>query len=124
MQATVQNNFIRDPRTVALNGIRAQAGQTGSTDNGTLCLDIGSSTNAALKNDATGGGANSGQTDIRLIQRGNTTFQLPGYTGADNDTTAVANYVAARNTGSAGAAFNAAPGFTNTSPAGSGCTQP
>jgi hypothetical protein len=124
MQATVRNNFIRDPRTVALNGIRAQAGQTGSTDTGTLCLDLGSSTNSALKNDATGGGVNSGQADIRLLQRGNTTFQLPGYTGADNDITAVANYVAARNIGSASATFNAAPGFTNTSPAGSGCTQP
>jgi hypothetical protein len=125
MNGTLRSNFIRDPRTVALNGIRAQAGQTASADNGTLCLDLGDSSlsNPTLKNDATGGGVNSGQADIRLIQRGNTTFKVAGtpqYAGANNDIAAVAAYVAARNTGSVGAAFNASPGFTGAS----GCTQP
>ena len=121
MNGTLKGNVIRDPRTIALNGIRAQAGMTGSTDSGTLCLDMGDPSTASLKNDATGGGVNSGQADIRLIQRGNTTINLPGYAGGSSDTTAVGSFVAARNLGSAGASYNAAPGFTGT---GSGCNHP
>ena len=36
-------------------------------------------------------------TDIRLRQRFNTTIRLPGYAGANSDTTAVNNFVATNN---------------------------
>ncbi len=35
--------------------------------------------------------------DVRLRQRQNTTIRLPGYAGANNDNTAVQNFVAANN---------------------------
>ena len=38
-------------------------------------------------------------TDIRLRQRFNTTIRLPGYGGANNDTTAVDSFVAGNNAG-------------------------
>jgi hypothetical protein len=116
INATLWGNTIRNPKATALNGIRAQAGETGSTDNGTVCLDAGHATTAALKNSVKDSGVNgAGQPDIRLLQRGNTTFKLQAYAGAFNDITAVATYLKARNDGNgtptATAAFNNSPGY-------------
>lgn len=58
---------------------------------GTLCA-------AVTGNDVTGS-ADVDATDIRLRQRFNTIIRLPGYGGANNDTTAVNNFVSGNNTG-------------------------
>ena len=63
-----------------------------------------------------------------MRDRFQSTIELPGYTGANNDNTAVQNYLIARpNTVTTIQATNEVPtsgGFINTTPAGSACTQP
>jgi hypothetical protein len=64
--------------------------------------------------------------DLRLRQRRLTTVRLPGYTGLNNDKSAVQTYVS-RNTLTTVNASNTVStggGYVNTSPAGSACTQP
>jgi large repetitive protein len=103
LDATVKGNSISGPGSGAQAGLRA-AGD----DDGTVCLDAGDPTDAAQKNSLTNsGGATS--TDIVVNQQAQSTFILPGYTGANDDTTAVANYLTARNDG------NGTPDATATS---------
>ncbi|MCM2313946.1 MAG: hypothetical protein NDJ92_02175, partial [Thermoanaerobaculia bacterium] len=91
MNATVTGNTVSNPGTFALNGIRVDAGATAG-DSGTLC--------AVVSGNSVAGSGPGVDTDIRLRQRFNTTIRLPGYAGANNDTTAVNTFVAGNNAGS------------------------
>jgi hypothetical protein len=93
------------------NGLLAQFGSV-STDNPKACLTLGGST-AALKNNLSGG-ANGGG-DLRLRVRFGTLMGVVGYSGANNDNTAMTNFLNSQNTfGSAG------PVVTNNATTGSG----
>jgi hypothetical protein len=134
LNVTIQANIIADPGTLGsfdMNGIHLNAG-TNSPDAYQICLDIGSSTDASLRNTITGSGRNvtaSTGTDFRLRQRILSTVKMPGYTSTNNDDAAVVNYIKNRNNNTAsttGLASNnvsgGAPGFTNT-PGGAACAQ-
>jgi VCBS repeat-containing protein len=90
MNATVTGNTVANPGTFAINGIRADSGATAG-DSGTMCV--------ALTGNSVAGSGPGVDTDIRLRQRFNTTIRLPGYGGANNDTTAVNSFVAGSNAG-------------------------
>ena len=124
VNATVTGNNVKQPGTFALNGIRIDAGATAGPppDASTLCV-------ALTGNDATASAkAPPSDTDIRLRQRFGTTIRLPGYAGANNDTTAVNAFVSNNNTGaptvSSVVNVPGGGGFTNTSPPGAGCLMP
>jgi hypothetical protein len=131
MNATVTGNTIDEPGSpgvagLSLHGIQLNWGiDVGNTS--TACVDIGGGT-AALRNNATNSGNEAvGGVDIRLRQRMATTVRLPGYTGANNDNTAVGTYLTGRNNITSVSATNSVPtgvGFLNSSPANSPCTQP
>jgi hypothetical protein len=90
LNATVTGNTVANPGSFAINGIRVDAGATAG-DSGTLC--------AAVTGNTAAGSGPGADTDIRLRQRFNTTIRLPGYGGANNDTTAVNSFVAGNNAG-------------------------
>ena len=95
IDATVTGNSLKNPDpTIAINGIRLDAGATAGppSDDGVLCA-------AVTGNDVTGTGV-AGGSDIRLRQRFATTIRLPGYNGANNDTGAVNSFVSGNNTSS------------------------
>jgi hypothetical protein len=125
---TVTNNLVEQPGTINtnFNGIHLNHGVVAS-DNFTSCVDI-------RNNNVTGAGAGTispNNVDIRLRQRQSTTVRLPGYGGANNDNTAVQNFIAGNNDPN-GASPPAAPSVNaaNTVPTGGGyiggaaCTQP
>jgi hypothetical protein len=103
------------------NGIFMQSGAVDPpADSSPVCTDIGGST-AALRNSVTAPFA--GTNAIRVRQRFATDMRIPGYPGAANDATAVATYIAGRNTIVSGAvtAATQAPGSLH---GGAACTQP
>ena len=85
LNATLSANFLAQPG-FGSDGVFAQAG-AGSGDAGQLCLSL-SSNNLVDSSDPEFGGA-----DVRLWQRFETTFQLPGYAGDAGDEPAVAAYM-------------------------------
>jgi hypothetical protein len=100
MNATVKGNTVSEPGAIALSGMRIVAGSD-VDDGGTSCLDIGDPSNSALKNQFFGTGV-LGAPDIRFRMAGGasgapSTARLVGYSGGAHDTTAVNNYLAARN---------------------------
>lgn len=126
MNVTVRNNTVSNPGTIdpgfPINGFQFNGGtNTGASYK--ICLDVKSNT-------ITGSGnTTSGNVDYRVRQRYNTTVYLPGYTGANNDNSAVQSYISGRNTGAsvvsaANSVSSGGGGFTNTLPAGSNCAQP
>jgi uncharacterized repeat protein (TIGR01451 family) len=127
MNATVTGNTVDEPGSpgvagLSLHGIQLNWGvDVGNTS--TACVDIGGGT-AALRNIVTNAGNEAaGGADIRPRQRQSTTVRLPGYGGANNDNTAVNNYLLARNTATSVVASNSVPpggGFVG----GAACTQP
>jgi hypothetical protein len=126
-QATVTNNNVANPGNLGplatgWNGIHLNNGTVG-TDNFTSCVDIRLNSIAG-----SGTGTISPQNnDLRLRQRQSTTVQLPGYTGVNNNNAAVETFESGQNTLLTVNASNTVPtggGYTNTSPAGSACTQP
>jgi len=90
LNATVTGNTVANPGSFAINGIRVDAGATAG-DSGTLC--------AAVTGNTAAGSGPGADADIRLRQRFNTTIRLPGYGGANSDTTAVNSFVAGNNAG-------------------------
>jgi uncharacterized repeat protein (TIGR01451 family) len=92
VNATVSDNTIANPSTFgfAKNGIQLNSG-TNAGDAYNNCVDI--------LNNTTAGSGDNGNSDIQIRHRFNTTVHLPGYGGSIYDTTAVQNYMAARNTG-------------------------
>ncbi len=121
-QMTVTGNTASNPGNINtdFNGIHLNHG-TVSTDNFSSCVDI-------KTNNMTNGGQGStspNNNDIRLRQRQATTVRLPGYGGANNDNTAVQNFIAGQNSVTAGsvAASNTVPtggGYVG----GAACAQP
>ncbi len=136
LNATITGNLITLPGTnpatasIPKNGIHLNAG-TVPGDTYQICLDAGGA--GALQNSVSTAGAPSdipaGGEDIRLRQRQATTVALRGYAGANNDNTAVQNYLIARNSGDgvpSAIASNTVPtggGFVNT-PGGAACPLP
>jgi hypothetical protein len=119
LNLTVTNNTASNPGVNAQHGFIANIGASGSlADVSVACTDVRS--NVLDGNVATGG------VGIRLRHRGSSNVKIPGYTGAQYDTTAVANFEIAQNPGNTAnaATSSSGPGFTNTSPANSQCTQP
>ncbi|MBO0879449.1 MAG: cadherin-like domain-containing protein, partial [Mycobacterium sp.] len=114
-------------------GIRLTSGVTPGTpgDSFTTCAQLGGA--GVLHNTLTNSGISGASADYRVRQRFNTTVQLPGYSGAAGDLTAVVNFIDSNNTvtqspgGTASADFTNTPstggGFVN-SPGGAACTQP
>ena len=96
--AKVTGNTVSNPGTggLPMNGIHLNGG-TVPGDTFAICVDIGGA--GALANTINGSGANGG-TDVRLRQRQSTTVRLPGYGVANNDNTAVQNYLIGRNVAS------------------------
>jgi hypothetical protein len=95
----IQNNTIAEPGVGAANAVFVQSGSL-SADTTSVCASI---TNNVIS------GAYA-TTQIRVRNRfAGTTFRIPGYAGAGNDTTAVQNYLIAQNPGttSAQATINA-----------------
>lgn len=86
MHLNVSGNTVSNPSTFifAKNGLHLNGGVT-SGDTYFVCLNIGA-------NSIIGTGTDGG-TDFRLRQRQLTTVRLPGYIGANNDETAVVNFV-------------------------------
>jgi hypothetical protein len=99
--ATVQGNTVSTPSPASAaalfptSGFRLNSGTT-TGDNHNVCLTLGGA--GALANALTGAGTNGG-ADVRLFQRFLTTVALTGYAGANNDNTAVSNFVKANNGG-------------------------
>ncbi len=92
MNLTITGNTVTDPGAHAGWGIHGQAGAQ-TTDNGTVC--------AAINGNSVAGAAQAGQAgaDIELDQNDATTFEVPGYTGAAGDTSAVESFLAGGNYG-------------------------
>jgi uncharacterized repeat protein (TIGR01451 family) len=107
LNVTVTGNTITQPGSFASNGVLLNSG-TVAGNAGTSCTDIGGA--GALANNFTGSGA-GGSDDFRVRQRFSTTVRLPGYAGANTDTTAVVNFIKGRNSaGASGSATTQAPG--------------
>jgi CSLREA domain-containing protein len=128
INATITNNTVSNPNSNASTkaGIHVNLGTTAApADTTILCADIG--TNNAPNSGSTDASAGS---DYVVRERQSTTMRLPGYNGTSADIAAVATYIKNRNTnGGSSSVFVAtpgggAPGYTNTSPAGSQCVQP
>jgi hypothetical protein len=117
MNATITGNNIAVEGTAASarTGIIFQSGRvTGDTD--IMCADVQSNSITNFNN------------RIRPNERFLTTMRVRGYTGANNDNTAMQNYLTSLNAGTVNVASNnvsvGGPGYQNTVPAGSACPQP
>ncbi len=126
---TVDGNTANTPGAINtnFNGLHLNNGTVG-TDNFTTCFDVKNNILTA----AGKGAPSANSADIRFRQRQATTVQLPGYVGANNDNTAVGNYLRTAPTGIKNNQFttvnvaNTVPtggGYVN-SPGGAPCTQP
>ena len=110
MQLKINGNAINTPVLGASNGIFAQSGAI-STDTTSVCADISGNTIVGV----------FASTQIRVRNRfAGTTFRLPGYAGAGNDTSAVALFLAGQN----GGATSSATINTNVFAGGAACTTP
>jgi len=105
----------------AINGFQLNHG-TNSGENHTSCVFFSG-------NDVAGTGS-GGATDVRLRQRFDTRVNMPGYTGAPNDSAAIISYIQGLNAPlpsvSVATAFTNPPGtdgFHNT-PGGAACAVP
>jgi hypothetical protein len=114
-RATVQGNTVDAPNVGAgniTNGLLAQFGSV-STDNPKVCVTLGGS--GANKNSLDGG--RNGGADLRLRVRFGTQIGVLGYSGANNDDSAMTTFLGGQNTfGTAGAIV------TNNASTGSGWT--
>jgi uncharacterized repeat protein (TIGR01451 family) len=88
---TVTNNIINNPGPASLHGVQGNFGAN-ATGTNAVCFDF------RLNNINLGGVPPNGGADLRLRQRNGSTVRLPGYAGANTDTTAVANFEKAQNT--------------------------
>jgi len=125
---TVTNNLVSTPGTTTATNFNAIHLNHGTVDvpadTTTSCVDILSNNVAAGAKGTTLPNA----ADIRLRQRQATTVRLPGYAGANNDNTAVQNYLVSRNTTRAqpngAAASNTVATGGGGFIGGAACTQP
>jgi VCBS repeat-containing protein len=89
MNLTITNNTITEPAAFATNGINVQSGTLSADTNATCATITGNTVSGAWT------------ADIHVrnnVTSAGTTFSLPGYAGAGNDLTAVANFIKANNT--------------------------
>ncbi len=121
---TVTQNTVSNPGSTpgfgSYSGISLNNGTVDvPLDVFTTCADIGG---AGVGNSV----ANSGNAlaDIRLRQRQGTTVRLPGYGGANNDNTAVANYLLGRNTAATAQSLNSVATGGGGFIGGAACTAP
>ncbi len=102
MHLTLENNTVNnlsETGSVAA-GFQLLAGSssgTGGTHPNTVCANLATSQGAG--NNVVNGTNSSLSFAFILRQRLSSTFQLQGYTGPANDTTAVANFVRTNNSG-------------------------
>jgi hypothetical protein len=121
LNLTITGNTLADPAgNATLGGAWGIYGDAGalSTDSGKVCAAI-------TGNSVTGAGQVSlGSADIEVDQTGLATYEIPGYTGTDYDSSAVGSLVAANNGDSASNVIantnNTGPGFVG----GSSCPAP
>lgn len=109
INATLNSNSINTNSTTSpFVGLLVQAGAA-SGDSGTICANL-------TNNSLSGSGGNNGgsDTDFRLRQRFNTTINLPGYMGANNNTAAVVSFVQSQGNTGTGSATVDTNGFTGT----------
>jgi hypothetical protein len=99
VNATVSNNRISNYNSAeaGFHGIMVQSGTTGAPpdgtdDKGTICAAISGNTSID------GPDTPYSNHAIRVRQRYLTAFRMPGYTGANNDDTAVVNFIKGNNT--------------------------
>jgi uncharacterized repeat protein (TIGR01451 family) len=92
LNATVTGNTVSNPDAsiVSFHGMHFNIG-TLPTDAVLACLDVKNNTLTNAANEANGG------VDLRMRQRQLTTVRLPGYAGANNDNTAVQNFLTTTN---------------------------
>jgi uncharacterized repeat protein (TIGR01451 family) len=111
LNATVVGNIVEQPGQFGSNALELVSG-TNSGNVNQVCLD-------ARGNTFENGGSDANfEDDVNLRHRFATTVRLPGYTGAQFDTNAVANFVAAQNPGNEtviAATSAAGGGYQNTS---------
>ncbi|HEY1916239.1 MAG TPA: Ig-like domain-containing protein [Streptosporangiaceae bacterium] len=90
MNLTITGNTIADPGEFGTWGLLGDVGAE-SGDNGTVCADV--------SGNAMTGSAQPGQggADFEFDQEFGTTFELPGYTGGPQSTTAVVGFVQGNN---------------------------
>lgn len=95
---TMTGNTVSNPDSsnASLHGVHFNIG-TLATDNMTACLDVKNNTLTNAGADGTGGTPSNGGVDLRMRQRQLTTVRLPGYGGANNDNTAVQNFLTGTN---------------------------
>jgi VCBS repeat-containing protein len=104
MNLTITGNTLADPGTSGQWGIFGDDGSLAS-DTGPVCAAITGNTLAGA------GQGNQGGFDIELDQYSGGTFNLPGYTGAASDVSAVESFLQAANkAGGTPAAFALASG--------------
>ncbi|HXC70501.1 MAG TPA: Calx-beta domain-containing protein, partial [Pyrinomonadaceae bacterium] len=89
---TVTGNNVNNPGTPSVaHGVQGNFG-TVSTGTNAVCFDFKTNTVNI------GAVPPNGSSDLRLRQRNSSTVRLPGYAGANTDTTAVANFEIGQNT--------------------------
>jgi hypothetical protein len=91
MNLTITGNTIADPGEYGGWGIYGQAGGQDLYDEGTVC--------AAITGNSITGSGQAGEADIDLRQNDRATIELPGYTGAAGDTSAVESFLIGNNDG-------------------------
>jgi len=92
MDLTVTGNNVHDPGTPNVaHGVQGNFGAS-STGTNAVCFDFKTNTVNI------GAVPPNGTFDLRLRQRNGSTVRLPGYAGANTDTTAVANFEIGQNT--------------------------
>jgi methionine-rich copper-binding protein CopC len=122
LNVTVTSNTATNPGSLTQHGFVANIGAGAGTNTAANVACVDARTNTLDGNVANGGAG------VRIRQREVSTVRIPGYTGTQYDTTAVATLLQTNNPASVGPATaqtsSLGPGFTNTSPAGSACPQP
>jgi len=122
LNVTVTNNTSTNPGTLSQHGFVANigAGSGSGTAANVACVDARTNT---LDGNVANGGAG-----VRTRHREVSTVMIPGYTGTQYNTAAVATLLQTNNPASVGpataATSSAGPGYTNTPGPGNPCPQP
>ncbi|NOH01782.1 MAG: cadherin-like domain-containing protein [Chloroflexi bacterium] len=120
---TMTGNTVSNPDAtiVSFHGVHFNIG-TLPTDALVACLDVRNNTLTNAANEANGG------VDLRMRQRQLTTVRMPGYAGANNDNTAVQNFLIANGNAvttilASNTVATGGGGYLNTA-GGAACPQP
>jgi Bacterial Ig domain/Calx-beta domain len=91
LDLTVTNNNVNNPGVNTVHGVQGNFGAA-STGTNAVCFDFKTNTVSLGATPPNGG------SDLRLRQRNGSTVRLPGYAGANTDTTAVQTFEIGQNT--------------------------